>query len=101
MEHPYPSVQFEAEYAAEGTIRVPVAVTRILKTGSKVTVRLTNGVVSKVLNDRRVTEDEIEHISALQLEQRDHVIRFLGEEGTLAANSSFVKRAKALKGRIG
>ena len=100
MEHPYPSVQFEAEFTAEGTIKIPAALARTLKPGDKVTVRLTNGIVSKALRDRRVTEDEIEHISALQLEQRDHVIQFLSEEGIMAANTSFVKRAKALTGKV-
>ena len=70
-----------------------------IKPGSRVTIRLTDGVVSNQLRERRVTEDEIEHISSLQLELRENVIRFLEAEGALSNDRLFVKRAAGITGR--
>ena len=95
MEHPYPSIEFEAEIGPAGTIKIPVHVTKKLKKVNRVTIRLTEGVVSKTLQRRCVTEDEIEQIAELQLERRENIIRFLESEGVLADNRLFLRRAAA------
>ena len=93
MEQPYPSVEFEAEIGPDGTIKTPAAIAKKLKGVDRVTIRMTEGVVSKALQRRRVTENEIEQVAELQLEQRENVICFLESEGALADNKFFLRRA--------
>ena len=77
-------------------IKIPWHMARRLREGTRVTIRLTEGVVSRSLRDRRVTEDEIEQIAERQLEQRDNIIRFLEAEGGLSNDSVFARRAASL-----
>ncbi len=97
MEHPYPSVEFEADITGDGIIKIPKTLAQAFGAGKRVTVKLTDGIVSKTLRERNVTEEEIHHIAHLQLEQRENVIEFLNGEGMLSSNASFIKRAKAFK----
>jgi hypothetical protein len=39
-----------------------------------------------------VTEEEVERIGRIQLEERDNVLRFLAAEGRLAKNKKFHRR---------
>ena len=91
MEHPYPSVEFEATVGADGNLKLPRKISESLKTGSVVTIRLTGSVVTGSLHHRGVSEDEIEQIAELQSEARDHVVRFLEVEGALEHERKFAK----------
>lgn len=96
MEKAKHSIEFEAEVNREGRVQFSrqVAHELNLKEGGKVTVRVIGGVLSKELTARDVSDEEIERIGAIQSEDRDHVVRFLRSEGTLANNGRFRKRAK-------
>ena len=85
-------IEFEAKVTAEGTIVIPRHVAKTLEAGTAVVIRLTKGGISNSLRDRGVTEDEIEHIAALQLEPRENVVRFLQTEGTLSTGHAFQRR---------
>ena len=98
MDRSYPSIEFEAEVNPDGEIKIPATIARKLKGIKRVTLRLTEGVVSGRLQRRKVTEEEIEQIAALQLEQREHVIRFLESEGALTGNKLFGRRARSSMG---
>jgi len=50
------------------------------------------------LKARRVTEEEIDAIAALQLEPRENVMRFLATESAFSGNKRFLKRVR-LAGR--
>jgi len=65
-----------------------------LKEGSKVTVRIFGGVLSKELTDRNVSDEEVERIGTIQFEDREHVVRFLKSEGSLSSARQFRTRAK-------
>ena len=75
-------------------IAIPGHVLRAFAPGSTVTVRLTPGAVGGGLRRRGVTEDEIERISARQLEPRENVVRFLGTEGSLGSSARFRRVAR-------
>ncbi len=96
MERPYPSIEFEAEVNPDGTLRVPKHVAAKLRQRTRVTIRLTDGLVPAALRRRKITEEEIEHIALRQLEQRENVICFLQGEGQLALHRSFERRAATL-----
>lgn len=96
MEKAKHSIEFEAEIDSEGRVQFSrrVAHEVHLKEGSKVTVRITGGVLSKELTARDVTDEEVERIGTIQFEDRDHVVRFLRSEGALLSNGGFRRRAK-------
>jgi len=96
MERPYPSLEFEVEVSKDGMIQFPPAIARRFHVGSRVTVRITDGIISAALRKRMVTEGEVEHIASMQLEQREQVIDFLSVEGAMAKNTSFRTRARTL-----
>ncbi|MBI1805753.1 MAG: hypothetical protein HYR76_01725 [Ignavibacteria bacterium] len=96
MKRPYPSTEFEATVAADGSLTIPEKIARGLKNGSFITIRLTEGVVSRSLHRKGVSEDEIEQIATLQLEERNHVLRFLEAEGALAHDRKLAARASGL-----
>jgi len=98
MEKAKHSIEFEAEVDGDGRVQFsrPVAGELSLSHGSKVTVRIVGGVLSKGLTARNVSDEEIEHIGKIQYEDRDHVVRFLSSEGILSDNSAFRKRVKGL-----
>jgi hypothetical protein len=90
------SVEFEAEIDREGRVQFSRAVAHELqlKEGSKVTVRIIGGVLSKELTARDVSVEEVERIGTIQFEDREHVVRFLRSEGALVSNRRFRKRAR-------
>ena len=96
MEKAKHSIEFEAEIDRKGRVEFSrtVANELRLKEGSKVTVRIIGGVLSKELTARDVSDEEVERIGTIQFEDREHVIRFLRSEGALMSNGRFRKRAK-------
>lgn len=97
METPYPSIEFEAELDAEGRLALPKGLRSRIMPGKRITVTITEGTVSRSLRDRNITEHDVEHIAALQLEQREHVLRFLKAEGAFAGKTAFGKRYSTKK----
>ncbi len=93
MERRYSAAEFEATIGEGGTIRIPGPLARRFPQGTRVTFRLVEGTVSQILRRRGVTEEEVEEIAMLQLEERANVIAFLGSEGALGKNASFGRRA--------
>ena len=91
-------LDFEAVIGADGKIGVPAKIIRRLGThaGSPLRVRLLPEVLVKALERKNVTAAEVETIAAVQLEDREQVIRFLLSEGSLAPGRL---RARAVKGR--
>lgn len=96
MEKAKHSIEFEAEIDRKGRVEFSrtVAHELHLKEGSKVTVRIIGGVLSKELTARDVSDEEVERIGTIQFEDREHVIRFLRSEGALISNERFRKRVK-------
>ena len=90
------TVEFDTTIDEDGAIHLPEILSHALNKGTKVSVRVISNVLSKELKSKRVLENEIENIMALQLEDREHVVKFLLSEGALSGNKSFLKRAKAL-----
>ena len=95
MEKAKQSIVFESEVDAAGTVQFSRSVGSELRLreGAKVTVRIVGGVLSPALARRGVTDDEIERIGNVQLEERDQVTMFLESEGVLVRNRSFRQRA--------
>ena len=100
MEKAKHSVEFEAEIDNEGRVHFTRSVAGYLQVarGAKVTVRIVGGVLSRELSARNVTDEEIERIGNVQLEDRDQVVKFLSSEGALAKDRAFRKRTKGLTG---
>ena len=98
MEKAKHSVEFEAEVDKDGNVQFSRAVAGQLSLprGSKVTVRIVGGVLSKGLTARNVSDEEIERIGTIQFEDREHVVRFLLTEGKLSNNRAIRKRIKGL-----
>ena len=96
MEKAKHSVEFEAEVDGQGRVHFSRAVAGelALAPGSKVTVRIAGGVLSKKLTARNVSDEEIERIGKVQFEDREHVVRFLLSEGTLSGSNAFRRRIK-------
>ena len=96
MEKAKHSIAFEAEIDGDGRVKFsqPVAEELRLKTGAKVTVRIAGGVLSEQLTARDVSNEEIERIGNVQLEDRDQVVKFLLSEGSLSRSNSFKARVK-------
>jgi hypothetical protein len=96
MEKAKHSIEFEAVVDDEGRVNVSRSVAEDLhvKGGSKVTVRIVGGVLSRELTARDVSNEEIERIGDVQLEDRNQVVKFLLCEGILAGDSAFKRRAR-------
>ncbi len=94
----YPVVEFESVIEHDGKIKLPPEFQKKFAVGSHVTVRLTEDILDSSLRMRGVSEEEIEQIARLQMEQRADVVRFLKAEGTFRNNRGFVRRAKDLLG---
>ncbi len=94
MEKAKHSVEFEAEIDGEGKVQFSrsVAGELSLPRGSKVTVRIVGGVLSKGLTARNVSDEEIERIGKIQFEDREHVVKFLLSGGKLSNNNALRKR---------
>ena len=99
MEKAKHSVRFESEVDEKGLVHFSRSVAHDLgvKAGAKVTVQIVGGVLSRELTARRVSEDEIERIGSVQLEDRGQVTKFLMSEGILAGDDAFKKRMKRLR----
>jgi len=98
MEKAKHSIEFEAEIDSDGRVQFSrsVAGELSLAQGSKVTVRIVGGVLSKGLSVRNVTDEEIERIGKIQFEDREHVVRFLTSEVILSGSGAFRKRVRGL-----
>jgi hypothetical protein len=100
MEKTRQSIEFSTTLRSDGTLTLPQEALRKFQAegNTKVHVRLTAHRVTSELRTRSVTEEEIERISALQLEPRENVVRFLRAEGALAGRPAFRRRAKDVVG---
>ncbi|MBX2992272.1 MAG: hypothetical protein KF749_14055 [Bacteroidetes bacterium] len=85
--------EFDCFLEQDGTIAVPREIAERFS-GSKLHVLLERKEISDRLKKNNVTEGEIERISALQLETREQVIKFLLSQGTLAKRASNGRRRK-------
>ncbi|MDE3057725.1 MAG: hypothetical protein KGJ59_07200 [Bacteroidota bacterium] len=94
MESAKHKIEFEVEVDEHGRVQFSreIASEFHLHRGDKATVRIVGGVLSKELTARNVTDEEIETISSVQYEDREHVVRFLKSQGMLASDSAFRKR---------
>lgn len=92
MERRYPTVEFEAEIGPGGTLAIPKGIAAGFTQGERVTVKLTQGVVSRRLRGRGVSEEELEQIAETQLEDREHVVSFLEAEGVLSGLRRFGRK---------
>lgn len=98
MERRYSFAEFDATVGEGGAIRIPGPLARRFRRGTRVTLRLVDGTVSRILRARGVTEEEVEGIALLQLEERASVIAFLQSEGALGGDGSFARRASGARG---
>lgn len=97
MEKPKHSIRFQAEVDADGHVKFSRMVPDLqLRSGSKVTVKIFGGVLSDRLTKLDVTEEEIELIGDVQLEDREHVMRFLSVQGSMKNNKGFSLRLKRM-----
>ncbi len=83
------SFEFTANVGERGEIAIPYTLVEDygLKPGTRVHVRVTDHALSERLNERGITEEEIQRIAALQLESREQVVKFLLSEGALVKNA--------------
>lgn len=95
------SAEIDLRIPADGTLVIPKGVVNRLnvKAGEKVHVRVTTSILSGKLKQQNVSEEEIERISAVQMEPRDNVIKFLATESRLSGNRAFSRRAEGLRGK--
>ncbi len=97
MEKAKHTVRFEAEVDASGRVNFSAPVYGLLVTpGTKVTVKIFGGVLSPTLERLNVTEEEIERIGSVQLEDREHVVAFLSSHGALKKNAGFRRRIERM-----
>jgi len=90
------SVEAEIRVEHDGRGILPASLLRQIPAnpGAIVRVRVTSRALGIDLMARGVTEEEIELIGALQIEQRTNVVSFLSSEGALSADKGFRRRAK-------
>ena len=81
-------MEFDGEIDREGRISVPASIREQLGNGS-IQIRLSAMGVGAKLDDRGVTEEEIQKIAATQSESRDQVVKFLLIEGALKGRKMF------------
>ncbi|MFZ4621388.1 MAG: hypothetical protein ACOYNS_12580 [Bacteroidota bacterium] len=97
MEKAKHSVRFQAEVDENGRVNFSKSVPELQqRAGSKVTVKIFGGVLSTKLTRLDVTEEEIELIGDVQLEDREHVMSFLESQGSLNENKGFRQRMKRM-----
>lgn len=89
-------VEFDAVVNEGGTIVIPDSVLQQLNNGGKgrLHVRLSAPDLVADLKSRNVVETEVEEISAVQMESREQVIKFLMSEGALKGSRVFSKARK-------
>jgi hypothetical protein len=90
------SVEMNLRIAEGGELLIPKSALHRLNVGrgSQVHVRLTPAVLTGKLKARRVTEEEIQTIAALQLEPRENVVRFLATQSAFSRNKLFLRRVR-------
>lgn len=90
------SVEINPRVADNGELLIPKSALHRLNVGrgSRIHVRLTLAVLTGKLKARKVTEEEIETIAALQLEPRENVVRFLAAESAFSRNERFLRRVR-------
>ncbi len=95
------SVEFDLRVTDDGGLLIPKSVVDRLRVGkgSHLHVRLTTKKLTEQLKTRNVTEEEIESIASLQLEPREHVVKFLSTESELSGNNRFLARVRNLGGQ--
>ncbi len=93
MEYKKSSNEFEAQIDGDGKIAVPSALLKRFA-GKKLHVRLSKEEVAAELQEKNVTEEEIERISNVQLESREQVVKSLLSEGVLKNDKAFMRRAR-------
>ena len=88
------SVEFADRVGDDGMVRFSRTLPPEMgmKSGARLTVRIVAGAPSPHLEQRGVTEEEIERICLTQFDERLNVIRFLEAEGSLALDSKFLLR---------
>ena len=90
-------LEFETKVNRNGRVEFSLPVTLLgAEPGSDVTVSIVPGRISKILDAREVTNEEVDRIAALQYEDRQNVIRFLEAEGALAFTPNFLERGMEL-----
>ena len=90
------TVEFDTTISDNGAIHLPEILSQALHKGTKVSVRVISNSLSKELKSKKVDELEIERMMKLQLEDREHVVKFLLSESSFVGNKSLMKRAKKL-----
>jgi len=92
-EHETPD--FVTDIDDSGSITIPASYLRSLgfETGARVSVRVTELVLSEDLRQRGITESEVDRLGATQLEPRENVLTFLASEGSIATG----ERSRLLK----
>lgn len=96
------SAEIDLKIPDMGNLLIPAGVLNRLKVsrGDKVHIKVTTSVLSVQLKQRNVTEEEIEHIAALQIEPKENVIKCLATESRFSRNKGFKRRAHGLRGKI-
>lgn len=85
--------EFEGVLEQDGTITVPPEIAERFS-DAKLHVRIEKKEINDRLKKNNVTEEEIERISALQIESREQVVKFLLSQGMLAKRTSGGRRRK-------
>jgi hypothetical protein len=95
------SAEIDLKVTDGGDLVIPAGVLNRLnlRRGEKVHIRVTTSKLSGELKRRNVTEEEIQRITALQLEPRENVIKFLSTESSFSRKARFKRRAHELRGR--
>ncbi len=94
-EHETPD--YVTEIPADGSVSIPAAYLRRVGygPGQRVSVRVTELVISDELRRKGIGEEEVGTIGGVQLEPRENVLTFLASEGMLARNAGTLKRFRA------
>lgn len=78
-----------------GAISLPENVRRAVCDGEHIIVRLCTDDARRGLDDVGATEEEVDRISAVQMESREQVVMFLASEGRLSRHAAFRRRVRA------
>jgi antitoxin component of MazEF toxin-antitoxin module len=95
------SAEIDLRILDGGDLLIPAEVLNRLNVsrGNKVHIKVSTSVLSGQLKQRNVTEEEIEHIAALQFEPKENVIKCLATESRFSENKGFKRRAQGLRGK--
>lgn len=92
MSHHRKATEFISVVDEQGRISIPEDVLRQVE--GRVHVRLSPVHLSAQLHEKGVSEEEVEHLGAVQLESREQVVKFLLSEGALSGAAVFRMRAE-------